>query len=758
MVERRLIQINGIVQGVGFRPFVFNSAVEFNLKGFVKNTAGGVEIEVEGSKKAIGKFTNRLESKPPPLSIITEMNNKLIPMNGDLDFTIKATNNIAEISTLISPDVAVCKDCLEELFDPNDKRFHYPFINCTNCGPRFTIIKNIPYDRQWTTMKKFKMCQDCQAEYDDPLNRRFHAQPNACPICGPKVTLHDSNRKTFETDDPIAKSAALLKEGFILTIKGLGGFHLAVDATNEKAVSKLRERKGREEKPFAIMVKDLNTTHELCYLSGDEENALISQQSPILLLKRKNMNSVAKSVAPNNKRLGVMLPYTPLHHLLMNQGIKTLVMTSANFSEEPICIDNNEAFTRLKKIADYFLTHNRDIYLRSDDSVMIQIQGALRHLRRSRGFTPTPIFVDSVGPPVLSLGGELKNTVCLLKENKAFLSQYIGDLENLEVYDFFQLTIDHLQRIFDTKPEIIVHDLHPRYFSTQWAKKQNKIETLGVQHHHAHLASCMAENNLNGPVIGFIMDGTGYGTDKTIWGGEVLIGGYGEYQRYAHFQKMPLPGGNAAIKAPWKTAVSYLFESFREDIPELPFLKNQDIKPIIEILTKKVNSPLTSSCGRLFDAVAAMSGGRQTIHYEAQTAIEFMQAANGLVENPFEFEILENGDHNEILISPLIHSIVDAIQSGENVHRISGRFHYTLIKIFLEITLIASKETQIKDIVLSGGVFQNDLLFNGLMPELKKKGFNVYSHSQVPTNDGGLSLGQAMIGRHYLIDKEVVCA
>ena len=747
---RQRILINGIVQGVGFRPFVYNLAVEAGLTGFVTNTSSGVEIEIEGSQPAVDHFLNQLQTKAPPLSVITNIESESIRSNCDTAFVIQPSEGSEAVATLISPDVAVCDDCLTELFDPEDRRYRYPFINCTNCGPRYTIIENIPYDRPFTSMREFTMCPACQKEYDDPTNRRFHAQPNACPKCGPHVSLHDSGGREVRADDPIAETVSLLMSGHIIAIKGLGGFHLAVDATNEKAVQELRRRKGREEKPLAVMVKNLESAQSICCVTAEEERILSSQQTPIVLMPKRHDNGLAQSVALDNDRFGVMLPYTPLHHLLMDYGFAALVMTSANYSEEPICIDNDEAFQRLEKIADYRLIHNRDIYLRSDDSVVIFLDGSLRQIRRSRGFAPRPVFINSGGPPVLAVGGELKNTICLLKDDHAFLSQHIGDLENLEAYNFFQMTVEHLERIFETEPELIVYDLHPSYLSTRWTLEQKEIPVLGVQHHYAHLASCMVENRFSGPVIGIIMDGTGYGTDETIWGGEILIGDYSGFERYAHLQPMPLPGGDAAIKAPWRTAAGYLYKAFDGEIPELPFMEKHEIEPIIEMVSKDVNCIQTSSCGRLFDAAAAMCGGRQTIRYEGQAAIEFMQAAGGQTDEPFEFRIIDFDDHKELLIAPIIHAMVNAVLDGESLSAISRRFHGTLIEIFRKITKQASDERDIKDVVLSGGVFQNELLFEGLIPVLKREELNVFTHSQVPTNDGGLALGQAIIGRNYL--------
>ncbi len=749
-IIRKKINVQGIVQGVGFRPFIFNLAVSVKLTGFVSNTPQGVIIEIEGTIKEIDNFIDNIKLKAPPLSLITDISSRDTKVKKSKKFIIKKSSSNKSVATLISPDVAVCQDCLKELLDPTDRRFHYPFINCTNCGPRYTIINNIPYDRPYTSMKHFKMCTNCQAEYDDPTNRRFHAQPNACPKCGPQIQLFDSKQNLHGVEDATVAAREKLKEGKIVAIKGLGGFHLAVDATNNDMVQKLRKLKGRDEKPFALMVRDLNIAHQYCLISNEEEKILQSYTAPILLLKKLPNCHISESIAPGNEYLGMMLPYTPLHHVLFENLGTPLVMTSANYSEEPICIDNDEAFERLKSIADYFLIHNRDIYLRSDDSVMIYLANKIRYLRRSRGIVPLPIFVKSKGAPILAVGGELKNTVCLLKDDKAIVSQHIGDLENIEAYNFFKMTIEHLQRIFDVKLKLIVHDMHPQYFSTQWTKEQSDIQTIAVQHHHAHLAACMAENQLTEPVIGIIMDGTGYGTDGTIWGGEILIGDYKNFNRFAHFEPMPLPGGDAAIKSPWRTAVSYLHKTFNGSIPNLPFIDNHDIKPIVEMVDKNINSPLTSSCGRLFDTVAAMSGGRQTIRYEAQAAIELMQAFESTNVRPFSFIIEQKNNHREILLQPIIRSVVRSIQNNESFSKISSRFHTTLIQIYLEVAKEARNETGINQVVLSGGVFQNMVLFEQTILALEKANFKVYTHSQVPTNDGGISLGQAMIGRNKI--------
>ncbi len=748
-LERRKIRINGIVQGVGFRPFIFNLAQRFGLVGQVANTSAGVIIEAQGMPEELGSFQAAITSEAPSLATILELDAKTVPLGRDSAFVIIASDPSEKIATLISPDIAVCPDCLEEMLDPADRRFRYPFINCTNCGPRYTIIKELPYDRPNTSMRNFTMCPNCQAEYDNPIDRRFHAQPNACPDCGPQLALFTTDREKIEASDLIRSAAELLLAGKILAIKGLGGFHLVVDATNAPAVRELRRRKNREEKPLAVMVKDLKAARKLCELSEPEADLLISPRSPIVLALKKGELLLADEVAPGNDRLGVMLPYTPLHHLLLAEDFRALVMTSANLSEEPICIDNDEAFSRLAGIADYLLLHDRDIYLRSDDSVFISLAGQNRPIRRSRGHAPTPILVDSSGPPVLAVGGELKNTVCLLQNDRAFISQHIGDLENLEAFNFFKMTIGHLQRIFDTSPDLVVHDLHPRYLSTQWAQEQS-LPKLGVQHHHAHLAAVMAEHRLDEPVIGIILDGTGYGTDGTIWGGEVLAGDYSSFNRYAALEPMPLPGGDAAIRAPWRIAVSYLVKAFGSDLPKLPFLAENDIDPIIEMVRKDINCFATSSCGRLFDAVAAMSGGRQTIRYEGQAAIEMMQVAQTASGKPFEIDVEQSDGSYLMLVKPIIRGVVSALKAGAGLHEIGQRFHHTLVEMFTGIAVQASRDNQIKKIVLSGGVFQNQILFEALIPGLEKQGLQVYTHEQVPTNDGGIALGQALIGRKFI--------
>ncbi len=743
------IRINGIVQGVGFRPFVFQLACRHGLHGHVANTAAGVTLLVEGAPRQLKAFIDALEAEKPPLAHIVEISIDDAQPAGYSDFTILKSEGSNFRATLISPDVAVCSDCLAELFDPADRRFNYPFINCTNCGPRYTIIADIPYDRPKTSMRQFTMCPRCQAEYDDPLDRRFHAQPNACHQCGPRVSLFDSRRRPV-AGDPIARTAELLKDGKIAAIKGLGGFHLAADACNDPAVERLRRRKHREEKPLAVMSSDLEAVRRYAHITPGESELLTSIQRPIVLLTKRQPEKLAYSVAPRNRYVGVMLPYTPLHHLLMRHGFTALVMTSGNLSEEPIAIDNAEAFERLKDIADYFLIHDREIYLRSDDSIVRRAGGETRPIRRSRGFVPIPIFLKQPVPSILACGAELKNTVCLTKGRQAFVSQHIGDLENLATENFFELTIDHLQRILDIRPESIVCDLHPDYLSTQWAKTRQDLPVIQVQHHFAHIAACMAEHHLDGPVIGLAFDGTGFGDDGTVWGGEILVADEAAYRRIAHLNAVPMPGAAAAIKAPKRMALAYLHQVFGQDLwnlnlPALKALTRSEADVIVRMCDRGINAPLTSSMGRLFDGVAAIIGLRQQVAFEGQAAMELEMMADDQTRERYDFE-WHDGAVRRIETAPLIKGVVEDLQRGLPAFIISRKFHNTLIEGWAALCAVISKETQLDRVVLSGGCFQNRLLLEGLTRALRERNLKIYSHRQVPTNDGGISLGQAVIG------------
>jgi hydrogenase maturation protein HypF len=743
------IEVNGIVQGVGFRPFVYNLAHQYDLKREVANTAAGVSIHIEGPPEDIRAFETDLTAKCPPLAHVVDISGHTESVKPFAKFRIVKSKGQARMATLISPDVSICEDCRQELFDPADRRYRYPFINCTNCGPRYTIIDDIPYDRPGTSMRHFKMCAACQAEYDDPTNRRFHAQPNACEHCGPHVSLYDHRRKPITTDDPIRAAADCIRQGQIVAVKGLGGYHLVVDALNAEAVLRLRRRKLREEKPFALMSGDLKNIRAYARVRPEEETFLTSIQRPIVLLQKKNPNRISEAVAPGNKYWGVMLPYTPLHYLLFEHRFAALVMTSANLSEEPIAIDNDDAFERLADIADYFLIHNRDIYLRSDDSILKLTAGHRRYIRRSRGYVPIPIFLNQTVPAVLACGAELKNTICLTKGDKAFLSQHIGDLENMATLDFFKLTVAHLERILEIQPELIACDMHPDYLSTRYANEQVKIPVIEVQHHHAHIVSCMAEHKLEGAVIGLAFDGTGYGPDGTIWGGEVLVAEARQFERVAHLTEMPMPGSSAAIKEPWRMALSYLHATFENDLAELalPLLRHiepQKISIIVEMIEKGVNCPQTSSLGRLFDAVAAIAGLRQRINFEGQAAMELEMLADGHSDTIYDLQWTEQAPV-KILPQPIIRGVVHDIQSGMSPGAISAKFHQTLTVLFGEVCAIIRRSHDLNRVVLSGGCFQNSLLLGGLIEQLQTRNFEVYAHQQIPANDGGIALGQALV-------------
>jgi hydrogenase maturation protein HypF len=751
------LTVNGIVQGVGFRPHIYQLAHSHQLMGEIANTSSGVSIHVEGSAENIDRFCRNLPSGLPPLAHITGIAETPDTVRGFDDFSILPSTAGLMRSTLISPDVSVCDDCLKELFDPADRRFRYPFINCTNCGPRYTIIDDIPYDRCNTSMKNFIMCGPCQSEYDDPQNRRFHAQPNACSDCGPQVALHGSDGGLISCENPIEQAARYLKQGKILAIKGLGGFHLSVDALNTPAVERLRRRKHREEKPLAVMSLSLEMIRDYALVAPEEKALLTSFRCPIVLLNKKKPFSLSDAVSPRNVTIGVMLPYTPLHYLLLNHGFTALVMTSGNMSEEPIAIENDDAFARLSGIADYFLVHDRRIYLRSDDSLVRHVAGADRLIRRSRGVVPVPVFLRRPLQPVLACGAELKNTVCLTSGNRAFLSQHIGDLENSATYDFFCMTIEHIKRILDITPLVLACDMHPDYLSTRYALEQQQLSGINlvqVQHHHAHIVSCMAENRIHEKLIGIAFDGTGYGTDGALWGGEFLIADETSFGRAGHLAYAPLPGGAAAIREPWRMAASYLFMVFGEKMLDidLPMFREIDAKKLIfvqDMIVKGVNCPRTSSMGRLFDAVAALIGIRYTVAYEGQAALELeMMADDGESESyPFEW-VSEDG--YQILPHQIIRGVVWDIEKHVSPAVISARFHQTIIRMATALCRVIRQDSGLNRVALSGGVFQNAILLKGLIRELSADRFEVFSHSLVPTNDGGISLGQAVCAAYEI--------
>jgi len=779
------ISVRGIVQGVGFRPFVYGLAVEHNLKGWVYNTSEDVRIEVEGTTDVVEQFERELKTKAPPLAYIESVNIEYHPPLGYKDFEIRQSQTQEGKYQLISPDVATCQACLGELLNPEDRRYRYPFTNCTNCGPRFTIIEDMPYDRPKTTMRYFQMCPQCQAEYDNPLDRRFHAQPNACPKCGPQVELVDNQGNLVTESNPIAAASQLLREGKIVAIKGLGGFLLACDATNGTAVKTLRQRKKRSSKPFAIIVTDIDEAKRHCYVSPEEEDLLTSPQSPIVLLRWKEDSSVSQEVAPNLRFLGVMLPYTPLHHILLRDTSLPLVMTSGNLSEEPIARDNDEALRRLSGIADYFLIHNRDIYSRYDDSVAIVERGTSQLVRRARSYAPYPIRLSFEAKQVLGCGAEEKNTFCLTKDNYAFVSQHIGDMENMETLEHFDSTISLYKRLFHIEPEIITHDLHPDYLATKYARElgESGMKLIPVQHHHAHIASCMADNGLDSPVIGVTLDGTGLGADGHIWGGEFLVADYRNFRRAGHLEYLPLPGGDAAIKRPYRTAIGYILTLLGENALSAVIATLNDVKgkqsqlasigQVTEVevgvikrqIERRINSPLTSSIGRLFDAISALLGIRGEIDYEGQAAVELEMAALAWYgEEPssviarsvsdeaisgnnesYPYRIVEDEGIRIVHLRDLLSAVIEDLHQGISKGRIAVRFHNTVAQIINEMCHLIADETGISNVALSGGVFQNRLLLRKTVSLLESSGFQVFTHRQVPCNDGGISLGQAVI-------------
>ena len=754
MIQRAKATINGIVQGVGFRPFIYNLAQKRGLGGYIANTSTGVDIEVEGEPRKIESFFQEIQTRKPPLARITHMEMQYLPPRSYRDFVIRRSHVETFRSALITPDVSVCKDCLQEMNDPGDRRYRYPFINCTNCGPRYTIIEDIPYDREKTSMASFSMCEECRQEYEEPSDRRFHAQPIACWECGPNVRLHESSGKAVEGRDSISETCKLLRSGKIVAIKGLGGFHLAVDATDGKAVERLRERKNREEKPLALMSPSIEKIAQFAHMNTPEAQLLQSPERPIVLLRKKNLNAIASQVAPRNCCFGVMLPYTPLHYLILQEGFLALVLTSGNISEEPIAIDNKEAFRRLSAIADYFLVHNRDIYLRNDDSVVRVTGENVRMIRRSRGYAPTPVPLNRDIRPTLACGPFLANTVCLGKERNAFLSQHVGDLENLEAFEAFERTINHLKAILEIDPQVIAYDLHPDYLSTQYATKQTGVRKIGVQHHHAHIASCMAENGVSGPVIGLAMDGTGYGTDDTVWGGEILLADFHSSERVGHFQNVSLPGGEAAIREPWRMALAYLSQAFGKGLFDLPieFVRRLDPRQATIILTmieKNLNSPQTSSCGRLFDGASALLGLRDRASYRGQAAIE-LEMEMGEGEGSYSVVIGQEKPGLIIPYAPIIRGVISDLIEGVDRRTISRKFHNTLVRLLADACVKLRHQRKLNRVVLSGGVFQNVFLLGQLEGILLDLGFEVYTHSLVPSNDGGISLGQVMVANAIL--------
>jgi hydrogenase maturation protein HypF len=762
-VRRKHIQVRGIVQGVGFRPFVYNLARYLGLTGYVFNSSSGVTIEIEGGGSEIENFLRTLKENPPQLAGITRITVSEIEVQGGAGFFILESREQSGEFALVPPDAGTCDACWSDFGDPSNRRYGYPFTNCVHCGPRYTILRNLPYDRATTTMSAFTMCPACQAEYDNPQDRRFHAQPNACARCGPSLLLVEGAAATrFDNKDSLSairQARALLHEGKILAVKGLGGFLLACDPANEVAVTELRRRKRRPHKPFALMVRDLPAARKLCILATQDEASLLSPRRPIVILPRRKGAELAAAIAPGDKTLGVMLPYTPLHFLLfgdspaMESAFPALVMTSGNLSEEPIVVSNQEAMHHLGGVADWFLLHNREIATRVDDSVVRTFEGKERVLRRSRGFVPQAIATGLETEEVLALGGELKNTFCLTKGGYAILSQHIGDLENYETMQFFEETLSNLKHIFNVAPQAVAYDLHPGYMSTRMAMASGIQRKIGVQHHHAHIASCMAENHLSGKVLGVALDGTGYGSDGKIWGGEFLAADFGGFTRRAHFRNVLLPGGDAAVRQPWRMARSYLSDTFGAQIPGglqcFRNIEDRQIGLVDTMLAGQIQTVETSSCGRLFDAVAALLSIASQVTFEGQAAIALEAAAEPGIEERYGFEI----DECEPMIldfRPAIAAMVADLSRGRRAGEISACFHNTLSAAIGEVCARIGTRDALDRVCLSGGSFQNVYLLSRTVVELRHRGFGVFLHAQVPANDGGLSLGQAIIANQRL--------
>ncbi|MBP6963629.1 MAG: carbamoyltransferase HypF [Armatimonadetes bacterium] len=741
--SRRLrITVAGTVQGVGFRPFVYRLAGQHGLSGWVRNVADGVLIEVEGDESALRIFAEVLRTDAPTLASVSDSTVVTIPAEGGTGFAIRESIEGADIRPIVPPDIATCPDCLSDMTSPANRRYAYPFTNCTNCGPRFTIIERIPYDRAGTTMSGFRMCPDCETEYRDPLDRRFHAQPNACPVCGPHLIL--DGVRSAEDREVVAQAADLLLAGSVLAIKGLGGFHLACDARSDEAVSALRTRKGRVGKPFALMCLDHIEARRICVVDAPSEALLLSPERPIVLMPARHGNGISHFVVEGSSDLGVMLPYTPLHHLLLSAGPPTLVMTSGNLSEEPIAHEDCDAARRLRHIADHILAHDRPIHVPCDDSVMRVFEDAPMPIRRARGFVPRPIDLGVEMPQILACGGDLKSTFCLTKGSLAVLSQHLGDLENAPTLDHYERMVAHFRRFFDCEPEVVAHDLHPDYHSTRYAESSGIARQIAVQHHHAHIASCMAENGLEGPVIGVAFDGTGYGADGRIWGGEFLVADSRDFRRAAHLQYVPLPGGDAAVRRPGRMALSYLLRACGPDVA-VQLLTPEEVRVVAAQIERGVNCPLTSSMGRLFDAVSALLGVCREVTYEGQAAMELKAAASGPSEGVYRYDLSRDGGPIRVDVRPMIREIVEEVARGKQVAGISAKFHSTIADMTVRVCSALRDQTGLSRVAMSGGVFQNVLLLGMVAERLRKRGFEVLIHRLVPCNDGGLSLGQAVV-------------
>lgn len=746
---RLRLQITGLVQGVGFRPFVFRLAEESGLKGYVLNDTSGVLIEVEGDKDRVDSFLLSIVSEKPELSKIYSLQHAYLEDAGFNNFEIRDSAEKGEKRAFILPDIAVCGDCVDDITTPKNRRFIYPFTNCTNCGPRFTIIHSLPYDRRNTSMRDFQMCPACEQEFNLASDRRFHAQPNACPVCGPWIGLYDSGGSLIcEREEALEKAVNLIRKGNIIAVKGVGGYHLVCDATNEEAVVRLRERKHREEKPMAVMFPDMNSIKAEVHLNSYEERAVDSIEKPVVIVRKKETSTIANSVSPDNNTVGVFLPYTPLHHIMLRKLRKPVIATSANITDEPIVKDEKDAFTRLSDVADYLLTHNRDIVRRCDDSVVRIVAERQMPVRRSRGFVPAPVIVPfKFSKPVLALGANMNNTIALGIDNRVFVSQHIGDLDTPLAVEFYEETVNDYLRLFDIVPEVVVSDMHPGYFSTKFGEIKYGNRLIKVQHHYAHILSCMIENDIpeDAGVTGFAFDGTGYGPDKTIWGGEVLTATYKGFERAFYLRPYKLPGGDMAVKEPRRTALSLLYETFgdRADKFDLVPFKQEEKSFLMNMLRKNINSPATTSMGRLFDGVASLIGLRHKVSYHAQAAVELEQLAIRSDETSSYHFTVDNGVIDQ---RPMIEMIVNDIQAGEPKELIARKFHNTIVKLIIVTAELLKERTGTSYAALSGGVFQNSLLLENAFYGLKERGFIPLIHQLVPPNDGGISLGQAVYG------------
>jgi hydrogenase maturation protein HypF len=737
-------RVEGTVQGVGFRPFVHRLAGAHRLAGWVRNDERGVVLEVEGEPAAVALFLERLADEAPPLATVERVATEELPARGDEGFSIVASESRGRPDALVSSDSATCADCLRELFDPADRRHRYPFINCTNCGPRFTIVRGVPYDRPLTTMADFEMCAACRSEYDDPGDRRFHAQPNACARCGPTLRLGDARG-----EEALFAAGAALRDGRILAVKGLGGYHLACDASDERAVAALRSRKHREDKPFALMAPDLEAARSLVEVSGAEQELLEGRERPIVIARRRPGAAVAESVAPRSADLGVMLPYSPLHHLLLHEAGGTLVMTSANLSDEPIAYEDEDALDRLAGIADGFLLHDRPIHMRTDDSVVRSVRSrpAPLMLRRSRGYVPEGLVLPvEAERPLLACGAELKSTFCVARGRRAWVSHHIGDLENWETLSSFRSGVEHFEHLFAVAPAVVAHDLHPDYLSTKYALEREGVEHVGVQHHHAHLAACLAEHAEAGPVVGAIYDGTGYGPDGTIWGGELLVGGLEGFERAGSLWPVRLPGGAAAIREPWRMACAWLVAAGQEE-PAMPptlagAVDTTRWRQVAELARTGAASPQTTSMGRLFDAVSALCGVRATVNYEGQAATELEALADPGERAGYPLPLLPDGTLDA---RPTVLAILADVAAGVEVAEVSARFHNAVAAATAEACAAAARRGGLYTAVLSGGVFQNRLLLDSTVERLAETGLRVLVPERLPPNDGGISFGQAAV-------------